>query len=241
MGLPLSILIDWIVGKLPTREEKKAKKTAEIVKSVYSSLDKQRDKCIVKMEAKIKADIEDGVMKEAVNRFNALKISIESMLEGQRHLVRCYNRCHQEVSAIIVSQILDYLGYQKDDYKSIRVARIPGKWTLIIPGNERIWKKGYDFRKENRVVCWNISNQLGNKERVDVLWLRPDSPMSNQAYFVLQYMFDGGEHKFHLNDEFGYMYLDKNLIVPENEDKINMIQQVLDIEVLPNDKYYGEN
>jgi hypothetical protein len=74
-----------------------------------------------------------------------------------------------------------------------------------------------------------------------VLWLRLDSPMSNQAYFVLQYMFGGGEHKFHLNDEFGYMYLDKNLIVPENEDKINMIQQVLDIEVLPNDKYYGEN
>lgn len=241
LGIPLSFLIDWIGGKLPSRDEKKARKKAEIVASVNASLDKQRNKSIDKMEAKIKTDIEEGLMKAAVNRFNALKISIESMLDGQRHLVHCYNQCHQEVSTIIISHILDYLGYKKDDYESVRVARIPGKWTLIIPGDEKIWKKGREFKKSNDSVCWHISNQLGNKERVDVLWLKPESPKGNQAYFVLRFMFGAEEHIFHVNEQFGYMYLDRSLIVPENEDKINLIQQVLDLEVIPNDKYYGKD
>lgn len=241
LGIPVSFLIDFIVGRLPSKDEKKKKKKAEIVASVNSSLDKQRDKCLEKMKELIKDDIENGLMRAAVNRFNALKISIESMLDGQRHLVRCYNQCHREVSTIAIAHILDYLGYNEEEYKSLSVARIPGKWTLIIPGDERIWKKGREFKKSNDSVCWRISNQLGNKERVDVLWLQPGSPKANQAYFMLRFMFGADNHLYHVNEQFGYMYLDRSLFVPDNEDKINLIQQVLDIEVIPNDKYHGED
>ena len=238
--LPISELLDRISERIRTKRARKAEYKAEKVASIIRHLDGQRNKMSKKLIADLDNNLTNGLLKEAGRRFYALKISIEALLNGQRHLVDRYNRCHLEVSRKIITNILDSLGYGPEDYATLQVARIPGKWTVLVPGDDRIWTRSGESNSKS-LPARTISSLLGNQERVTVLWLDTSLPKTSQARFLLHYMFGRGCWFCSLNDEYGYMYVDRTLTGEQYLDRINIIEQLLNVLILPNDKYYGKD
>lgn len=238
--VPITFVLDRIARKMRTKDEKIAEYKKKTLASINRNMDKQRDKITGQVQADLIKNLENGLFKDAGRRFYIMKISIEAMLEGQRHLVRRYNQCHREVNRKLVANILDSMGYKPEDYASLQVARIPGKWTMLVPGDETIWKR-HGEKEASHSLCQNISAQLGNQEKVSVLWLNTSLPRVSQARFLLRYLFGQADCFFSLNDEYDYMYVDRSLTVDFNRDQIDLLQQLLSVMILPNDKYYGKD